>query len=453
MKPILTLFIFLIPLLLSAQRGQLWETSWKNPEFIKRFTASYGFDGPREPSISREEQQLFAEIATLVEQNNLSAAAARLQAATNEDSSAALDYTLGNIYFQLGRLSNAENAYRVSLRKFPGFVRAQKNLGLVLMQAGRFTDAQPYLIKTIEGKGGDGSVYSMLAYVYFNDERYASALQAYQQALLHDPDNVEWQIGRAQSLYATGQYAEAAAAFEELLQANRKREDIWLMQANAWLSLDKPERAAANIEVVRRLGKAPASALVLLGDIYISQAMPGLAAVAYREAFSAGSPPGVHEALRAASLLADRGSWSESEQIIGIIEEKYQANLDKEQAAELLTLKARMAMELGNPDDAARTLQSLLERDPLNANALLMLAEYQWTRGEIEEAELLYERAARIPEKEVEAYVQHARMLVSQRDYAAAERLLKKAQAIEPQENVARYLSGVERARKASMSF
>ncbi|WOO42715.1 tetratricopeptide repeat protein [Rubellicoccus peritrichatus] len=450
MKKFFYIYLLLVPFILDAQRGPLWETSWQNPEFIKRFTGSYGFDGPREPTITRDEQQLFTEISQLLKQNNLATASARLQASINADSSAALNYTLGNIFFQSGQLPAAEQSYRDALRKFPGFVRAQKNLGLTLMQAGRFDEAQPYLIKTIEGEGGDGSVYSMLAYTYFNDERYSSALQAYEEALLYDPDNVEWQIGLAQALYATEQYKEAAAAFEELLQANPEREELWLMQANAWLSLDEPERAAANLEVVRRLGRASSQALVLLGDIYISDGMAGLAAIAYEEAFSSDNPPGANEALRAASLFADRGSWDQAQQIMGVIEQNYQAKLDAKQASEFLNLKAQVAMALGDSENAALTLRSLLDRDPMNAKALLMLAEYEWMQGEIEEAELLYERAARVPEKEVDAYVQHARMLVAQKDYAAAERLLKKAQTLEPRENVARYLDGVERARKSS---
>lgn len=443
------LLLIALPLTALAQRGPLWETSWRNPEFIKKFTGSYGFDGPREPTITQQEQILFREVATLIEQNNLGAATMRIQQSITPQSSAALDYTLGNLYFQSGQLNAAENAYRTALQKFPGFVRAQKNLGLVLMQAGRYGEARPFLVATIEGNGADGSTYAMLAYTHFNDERYKSALQGYEQALLHEPDNTEWQIGRAQALYATEQTDEAAAAFEELLAKYPGREDLWLMQANAWLILDQPARAAANIEVVRRMGKTDAASLKLLGDIYLTDNMPTLATSAYLEALEQPRPPTAAQALEALALLIDRGAWESAGQLQKALESRYQGQFNPEQATRLLNFNAQIAMAQGDSDGAARTLRALLNREPMNGQALLLLAQYEADRGEREEAELLYERAVRVPQYAARAYVEHARMLVFYQDYAEAAKLLRKAQQIDPRETIQRYLESVERARRS----
>jgi len=429
-----------------AQSDPLWETSWKNPEFISKFTGSFGFDGEREPSINRQEQQLFEEIALLASEENYSAAINRLQQNIGPESSAALDFTLGNFYFQSGQLAAAEAQYRAALKKFPNFLRAQKNLGLTLMQAGRFAAARPWLLAAIEGEGADGPVYGMLAYVYFMDERYPSALQAYEQALLHQPDNREWQIGRAQCLYATHQPGQAAAVLEELIEQQPERPDLWLMQANAWLALEQSERAAANIEVVRRMGAAPPAALMLLGDIYLSQDMPELATGSYLAALAAKSPPRPEKSLQAASLLVNRQAWESAERLVRAIEAAHQGTLEPTQATALLNLNAQIAMARGQEDEAARILRSLLERDPLNGRALLVLADYEWQEGRPEEAELLYERAARVPEFAVEAYVEQARLHVTRQDYREAIGLLEKAQSIEPQKNVARYLDQVRQA-------
>lgn len=433
------------------QRGPLWETSWSNPEFIKRFTGTYGFDSAREPTIDRQEQQLFQEIATLLEQNNTGAATRRLQDALSPDSSAALNYTLGNLYYQSGQLDSAAQAYREALRKFPPFARASKNLGLVLMQQGRYSEARPHLLKAIEQGSGDAATYGLLGYSDYQDGRLSSALRAYEQALLLDPGSIEWQIGRAQCLYAMERHREAASAYDEILLAQPTRDDVWLMQANSWLALDKPETAAANIEVVRRLGRVTPEALLLLGDIHLNHNLPRLAARAYAEAISAQRPPRPADSLRAASLLADRAAWDETETLLSLIEQRHKTALEDDQINEILTLRARLALARGEAAEAADTLRDLLERDPMNGPALLLLADYESSSGQNEEAALLYERAARIPEFEAEAKVRHARMLVSGQDYTAAARLLREAQVLRPRDNVARYLEAVERARRSSL--
>jgi tetratricopeptide (TPR) repeat protein len=434
-----------------ATRGPLWETSWSNPEFVKRFTGSYGFDSSREPTIDRQEQQLFQEIAPLLEQNNVAAATRRLQESLTPDSSAALNYTLGNLYYQSGQLEAAAQAYRDALRKFPSFARASKNLGLVLMQLGNNAGARPYLIKTIELGSADSSTYGLLGYCAYLDGQYSSALSAYEQALLLDPASLEWQIGRAQCLYSMERYREAASAYDEILLAHPNRDDVWLMQANTWLALDKPESAAANIEVVRRLGKATPDALMLLGDIHLSQDLPRLATRAYAEAISSQRLPTAAASLRAATLLADRASWDDTETLISLIEQRYQVGLEHEQANQLLTLKARLALARGDAQQAARTLRNLLERAPMNGPALLLLADHEASQGQIEEATILYERAARLPEFQADAHVRHARMLVSRQNYAEAIKLLRQAQNLRPRENVARYLEAVERAHRSTL--
>jgi len=58
-------------------------------------------------------------------------------------------------------------------------------------------------------------------------------------------------------------------------------------------------------------------------------------------------------------------------------------------------------------------------------------------------AALRFERAAKLVEFEVEALIGHARMLVGTKDYQKAADLLERAQSLEPQPRVARYLQAV----------
>ena len=60
-----------------------------------------------------------------------------------------------------------------------------------------------------------------------------------------------------------------------------------------------------------------------------------------------------------------------------------------------------------------------------------------------------FERAAGIEGFEADAKVRHAQLLVGQRRYAEALPLLRRAQAIQPRDNVQEYLEQVERAAQA----
>ena len=79
-------------------------------------------------------------------------------------------------------------------------------------------------IDTIAGSGYlDSSkvagLYMDLGATYYNNKQYAQAQAAYRKALAADPRNVEAPALIGESLFAQGQKAEAAAAFQQAIQA------------------------------------------------------------------------------------------------------------------------------------------------------------------------------------------------------------------------------------------
>jgi hypothetical protein len=94
---------------LSAGVLPLQESRWDNPAFVAAFTASYGVDTERNPNISAEEKKFFETLAPVIAANPAEAATT-LAAAITPQSSAALDYTLANIYFQTGKIPEAATA-------------------------------------------------------------------------------------------------------------------------------------------------------------------------------------------------------------------------------------------------------------------------------------------------------------------------------------------------------
>jgi cytochrome c-type biogenesis protein CcmH/NrfG len=93
-------------------------------------------------------------------------------------------------------------------------------------------------------------------------------------------------------------------------------------------------------------------------------------------------------------------------------------------------------------------LEEVIELDPLDGEALMLLGQYHNRGGRPDQAILFYERAARIDAFAAGAKVKMAQVYVSQGRFGDALPLLRDAQAIKPREDVARYLEQVERASK-----
>jgi hypothetical protein len=93
-------------------------------------TAHLPAASPFEPTVTRAEAQLLRRAAELLE-TDPKAAIALLEDAQSPDSSAALDFALGNFHYQAEELEQAAVAYRAAIGKMPLFRQALNNLGRV----------------------------------------------------------------------------------------------------------------------------------------------------------------------------------------------------------------------------------------------------------------------------------------------------------------------------------
>ncbi|TVR55138.1 MAG: hypothetical protein EA425_00860 [Puniceicoccaceae bacterium] len=208
--------------------------------------------------------------------------------------------------------------------------------------------------------------------------------------------------------------------------------------------MNQPERAVSHLEVLRRLGRADAPSLLLLGDIYTNQNLNHLAVAAYQEALGLERPATAAQAIRIAGTLTARGQFDDAVDFIGRIRTSF-PDLEDRQELELLNLEAEIALAEGNEEEAAEILERIVDRDPMNGRALLTLGNYYAGQEEFEEAAFFFQRAEALPNFAAEAFVDHARMRVAQQEFGDAVRLLRRAQEIRPRDNVARYLEAVER--------
>jgi tetratricopeptide (TPR) repeat protein len=401
--------------------------------------------------VTVDERDKMLKVMEQISADAIDQAAAMLlkELARNEAISAVFDFTLANIYFQQEKLDVAADAYRAAVTKYPKFRRAWKNLGLIYIRRGEFTEALPALTRVVELGGGDAITYGLLGYAYGSVENNLSAESAYRMAILLDPKTLDWKMGLARSFFKQERFPEAVALCGQLISDHPDRADLWLLQANAYIGSGRPLKAAEIFELVNQLGQATADSLNTLGDIYINQQLYEMAATAYIGAMDKAAGDDPARAIRSAKVLIARGAFKDTRRVIAHIQQRFGSTLETEAQKDLLKLQARLAVADGSDDDEeVRVLRQIVELDPLDGEALILLGQHSGRTGDAEQAIFYFERAASIDKYEADAKVRHAQLLVQQGRYGEALPLLRQAQQVKPRDAIQEYLEQVERVAK-----
>lgn len=425
---------------------------WNDPAFVRQLLGSYGFLAENEPRLTPEEQQFYRDKIVPLLREDPKKAIPELEARIKPDASALFDFTLGNIYFQSEDLTNTVKYFEQATLKFSNFRRAWKNLGLALVRAGKNDEAVLPLARSIALGEVDGRTYGLLAFAHLNGGRFVSAEAAYRQALLFEPDILDFQLGLVKCLVGQANYDGALALLEELLQKHAERDALWAIQANVFLQKNQPTKAAVNFEVLRRLGRITPEQLGTLGDIYMMEEAPDLALMAYRESIEQDGWQRPARALRAADILVSRGAWDEAKSVFEKTREVSTGKLDAADEMRLMKLEVKVAMSTGTGESAIGVLETITERNPLDGEALMLAGDYYARRGELEMAEFRYDAAAKISGFEADALVKQAQLLIKSAKYTLALEALKQAQKLRPRDNVQRYLERVEQIALARRS-
>jgi len=430
---------------LSASELKLWNSD----SFKKQFAESYIASTDIEPRVTMIERDQMQKVLELISSDKMDDAAKMLAKQRGDAASAVFDFTLANIYFQQEKLDEAVPVYEIAVEKYPKFRRAWRNLGLIHVRQGEFEKALPALTKVIELGGGDSLTYGLLGFAYSSIENNLAAESAYRQAVLLDPVTMDWKMGLARALFKQERYSEAAALCSSLIESDPARADLWLLQANAFVGLSKPLKAAENYELVDSLGASTVDSLNMLGDIYVNEGLFEMAVNAYIRAMEKNPDRNAERPIRASKVLVTRGALEETKALIERIEEMHGAHLGQVDKKDLLKLRARIAVAEGQGEEEVNVLEEIVALDPLDGEALILLGQHAGRSNEPEKAIFYYERAESLEKYEADAKVRHAQLLVGQGKYTEALSLLRRAQELKPREDIQKYLDQVERVAKS----
>lgn len=394
-----------------AEPIKLSASLFNSPDFKERFVGSYGFLPEVEPKVDREEALVIAELSELLSSSRFREAELRLLNFIKErknptdpekesrDVSAALVFTLGNLYFQNDQVTDAEKAYLIAIKRHPAFRRAHKNLALLYATKDKIEQAKPHLMKAIDLGESDHRTFGLLGYALLKEEKYMAAEAAYRQAYLLKPDEKDWKLGLAQTLLGKEDWAQAATMLQTLIDESPDNALLWQQQANCFIQNGEVMRAAENYEVLRLKGLADEQSLNQLGDIYANQDEPLLALGAYLSAMRKSETVNVPRALKSARYFLQLDSPKEAEVIIEELNDRVDEKMTDAQRVDTLMIESDIARSNEALGDAGALLVKALELDPAHGEArvkLGLLLSERAGMAESEETEQALKEQARV---------------------------------------------------------
>ncbi|MEZ5978084.1 MAG: tetratricopeptide repeat protein [Planctomycetota bacterium] len=421
-------------------------TLWTDPAFRRRLVESYVAVSEVEPPLFGSETEKWGQLVELLYTQRMEEAEKFANKQRGPAASAAFDFVVGNLHFQRDELDEAEADFLVAIEKYPNFRRAWSGLAQIYARRNDYANTVRAFTKVIEMGGGDALTYGLVGVAYTKLQEYVAAESAFRTASMLDPDSVGWKVGLGEALTRQRRFGEAIALYDSLIRDQPGEPKFWLAQAMALVRSTRTDEAVENLEMVDALGGSTPQSLALLGDIYTTSGLYDLAADAYVRAIDANPVAEVESALRQVAGLAQRNANVPAKKVLDHVEEVYAGLLEIPDRKEILRLEARVAMALGDPDGHVTKLQEIIDLDPSDGGALILMGDHYARTEEPERAAFYYERAADLDGFEAEAKLHHGQMLVRARDYAAALPLVKRAAQLDERDFVQRLLEQVERS-------
>ncbi len=423
---------------------------WKSDAFRKSVTGSYGIDSRIEPRITIDEEFFLNESAKKMAAEDRDGAIKVLTDCSLLDKSPALLFSLATFEFEAADLEAAAAHFTQALKLFPNFRDAHRNFAIVLVQQEDYKNAVKHLARAMELGSREAITVGLLGYCHAIQKHHRAALDAYRLAALTQPAERQWKIGEAQALQALSRPEEAISILQQLIDEEPTNLNIWLVQADNWIALDRPVDAITNLEMGYRAGELTADATLSLGHLYLQNDLSELALARYQSAIIKPAPVSLSRAVEALELLTNRGEWKRSEDFARHIAESkaYESQFtaeatDKKILSRFYRQQALIKLKIGDADEGAKFVADWLAREPLDGLAIILLARFKEESGNREEAEMLLERAENLPQHAAAAHLAHGKLLVSKGEYTAAVKQLEQSHSLKPSGSLADYLDAV----------
>ncbi|MGA2693303.1 MAG: tetratricopeptide repeat protein [Opitutaceae bacterium] len=402
---------------------------------------SNSFLKEREPEMTEEEYALYQKVVTMLSSNpEFALKLLEAMMSDKEPPSPAFEFILGNAYYAAGQIEKSETNYLSSVRRYPTFLRAWVNLGILYYSSGRYGDAIPCFSKAVVLGDRDSTTFGLLGYCLQKQGDLVSAEMAYMQALSGDPSNVDWKEGLLAICIEGKQLTRAESLVKNLIKAQPTDTRYWLTYANILLSEGRKVEATVLLETAAGTGVANVEELSMLGDLYGEQKMVPEAADIYRRVLASSPEMGEKKILHYAEVLISGGRLDDAERVLGTMKPEDASR----GGVELLRTRADLLAAEKKWPEERRVLDQLLTIAPLDGQALVSLGRAYAAEDDVARATLAFEGAYRIQSSAYVASLELANIEVKNRHYAKCVEYLQKALSIEKTDAVEDYLTRIK---------
>jgi len=402
---------------------------------------SSSFLKEREPEMTEEEYALYQKVVTMLS-SNPSFAVKLLEAMSTdkEEPSPAFQFILGNAYYAAGENEKAEANYRSSVKRYPTFLRAWVNLGILYYSTARYAEAVPCFSRAVVLGDRDSTTFGLLGYCLEKEGDLVSAEMAYMQALSGDPSNVDWKEGLLGICIGGKQFTRAESLVKNLIKERPSEARYWLAYANILLAENRKLEATVLLETAAGTGVANTEELTILGDLYAEQGLVPEAAEIYHKVLVASPEMGGQKLLHYAQVLIYGGKLQDAERVL----DRFDAQGADSANVALLQTRADLYTAERKWPETRRELDRLLKINPLDGKALISLGRAYASDDDVPRATLAFEAAYHVASSTYIASLELANIELKNRHYAKSVEYLEKALTIEKTDAVEDFLARVK---------
>ena len=402
---------------------------------------SNSFLKEREPEMTAEEYALYEKVTTMLT-TNVPFALKMLEAmmSDKEPPSPAFEFILGNTYYASNQPDLAEKRYRSAVTRYPNFVRAWNNLGILYYTSNRFADAVPCFSKSVVLGDRDPTTFGLLGFCLEKERNVVSAEMAYMQALSGDPANSDWKEGLLRIYIESKQYSRAEALLRNLIKERPTDKRFWMSFAGVLLAQGRKIETVVLLETATGAGVSGPDELLLLGDLYAEQNLAAEAVAIYQKALSPARDQGEQRLIHFAQVLIAEGKLVEAEQALDALKPE----LTPQGQLALLQGRANLLIAHKRWAEARAQAEAVLKIKPLDGKALLTVGRTYAEEHDFAHAMLAFEAAYRIPESAYRASLELAGLELKNRRYAKSVEYIENALSIQKSDTVEDYLARVK---------
>jgi tetratricopeptide (TPR) repeat protein len=395
----------------------------------------------REPEMTVTEFALYEKVvAMLAVQPDFAMQLLDSMMSGKERPSAAFEFVLGNAHYNAGRHADAETHYRRAVERYPDYLRAWANLGVLYYSTGRYGEAVRCLAQAVELGDNTTDTLGLMAYALQRTGNSVAAEMAYLRALSAAPENVDWVDGLCGLYVESRQFGRAESLARQLVRLQPRETRYWLQLAGTLIAQERRTDAVVVLETARELQAANPELLLQLGDLYAQQQFAAEATAAYRAAMQSDPQVGAKRLIVFAQVLGQQGQTQRALEMLAGAEKE----LPRELRVEFLQVRADLHVVRKEWPAARQCLEELLAEKPLCGSALLRLGQVHKASQSPFAAQQAFEAAAQIADSAYLAHLELADIELRARHYQSCIEHLESALQRESSPAIQEYLGKIK---------